>query len=311
MVAAPYLLCCLTPQRPAKATPANSNGTASGLPAPSPIVHRGPRALPTGDERTAIAKPRCRANGPAAGSTAPKQPLKEPGSPATPPPPPPGLHMTIQTAVLIETLTALGAEVPPGPPAHLLHPGPRRCAWRQRRIPVSPYKGENPLTGKLGLHHRILEWGDGGTPNRFSTTRVPPASRARPLRRANLSVLETPQRRGDRPCSLDPGAWRSARASIPASMPRSGVTEETTKPAWLAWLPRCRSWLSCPFPAINVNDSVHQEQVRQPLTACREPWGCDQARHHVIGAGKVSLVIAFTAMWQGFGPVAAGPGLPR
>lgn len=45
------------------------------------------------------------------------------------------LHMTIQTAVLIETLTALGAEVPLGFLQHLLHAGPRRSRHCRRRHP--------------------------------------------------------------------------------------------------------------------------------------------------------------------------------
>ena len=51
------------------------------------------------------------------------------------------LHMTIQTAVLIETLQALGADVPLGFVQHLLHPGPRRRGHRRHRHPGVRHQG--------------------------------------------------------------------------------------------------------------------------------------------------------------------------
>jgi adenosylhomocysteinase len=68
------------------------------------------------------------------------------------------LHMTIQTAVLIETLEALGAEGSLGLVQHLLDPGPRRGRHRRHRCPVYAYKGET-LEEYWEYTHRIFEWG--------------------------------------------------------------------------------------------------------------------------------------------------------
>ena len=61
------------------------------------------------------------------------------------------LHMTIQTAVLIETLTSLGAEVPLGVLQHLLHPGPRRRRDRRGRHPRLRLEGRD-AGGVLVVH---------------------------------------------------------------------------------------------------------------------------------------------------------------
>ena len=61
------------------------------------------------------------------------------------------LHMTVQTAVLIETLIALGAEVALGQLQHLLHPGPRRGRDRRRRHPGLRLERRDP-GGVLVVH---------------------------------------------------------------------------------------------------------------------------------------------------------------
>jgi len=66
------------------------------------------------------------------------------------------------------------------------------------------------------------------------------------------------------------------------------------------------------FRAINVNDSGHQEQVRQPLRLPREPGRRHQARHDVMIAGKIAVVARLRRRRQGLGAGAAralGPGL--
>ncbi len=65
------------------------------------------------------------------------------------------LHMTIQTAVLIETLVALGADGPLGLVQHLLHPGPRRGRHRRRRRAGLRRQGRDPR-GLLDLHRPHL-----------------------------------------------------------------------------------------------------------------------------------------------------------
>ncbi|MFM7236267.1 MAG: adenosylhomocysteinase, partial [Cyanobium sp.] len=74
------------------------------------------------------------------------------------------LHMTIQTAVLIETLVALGAEVRWASCNIFSTQDHAAAAIAAAGIPVFAYKGET-LDEYWAFTHRILEWGDGGTPN--------------------------------------------------------------------------------------------------------------------------------------------------
>src|ERR1700757_643133 len=74
------------------------------------------------------------------------------------------LHMTIQTAVLIETLKALGADVR-WPSGNIYSTQDHAAAAiAAKRIPVFAYKGES-LEEYWDYTHRIFEWADGGTPN--------------------------------------------------------------------------------------------------------------------------------------------------
>ena len=68
------------------------------------------------------------------------------------------LHMTIQTAVLIETLQALGADVRWCLVQHLLHPGPRRGRRRPRPAAVFAWKGET-LEEYWWCTDKMLDWG--------------------------------------------------------------------------------------------------------------------------------------------------------
>src|SRR6059058_627943 len=74
------------------------------------------------------------------------------------------LHMTIQTAVLIETLAHLGAEVRWASCNIFSTQDHAAAAIAARGIPVFAYKGES-LEDYWQYTHRILEWSDGGTPN--------------------------------------------------------------------------------------------------------------------------------------------------
>jgi adenosylhomocysteinase len=71
------------------------------------------------------------------------------------------LHMTIQTAVLIETLVAAGRRSALGLVQHLLDPGSRRGRHRRPGIPVFAFKGES-LDEYWEFTHRIFQWHDGG-----------------------------------------------------------------------------------------------------------------------------------------------------
>ncbi len=74
------------------------------------------------------------------------------------------LHMTIQTAVLIETLAALGADIRWASCNIFSTQDHAAAAIAARGIPVFAYKGET-LEDYWEYTHRILEWSDGGTPN--------------------------------------------------------------------------------------------------------------------------------------------------
>src|SRR6266699_6205967 len=74
------------------------------------------------------------------------------------------LHMTIQTAVLIETLQALGAEVRWASCNIYSTQDHAAAAIAERGTPVFAYKGES-LAEYWDYTHRIFEWADGGTPN--------------------------------------------------------------------------------------------------------------------------------------------------
>src|SRR5919109_1533152 len=74
------------------------------------------------------------------------------------------LHMTIQTAVLIETLQALGADIRWASCNIYSTQDHAAAAIAARGVPVFAYKGET-LTDYWEFTHRIFEWSDGGTPN--------------------------------------------------------------------------------------------------------------------------------------------------
>ena len=74
------------------------------------------------------------------------------------------LHMTIQTAVLIETLVALGADVRWASCNIFSTQDHAAAAIAERGVPVFAYKGES-LDEYWAFTHRIMEWSDGGTPN--------------------------------------------------------------------------------------------------------------------------------------------------
>src|SRR6202165_5450649 len=74
------------------------------------------------------------------------------------------LHMTIQTAVLIETLQALGADIRWASCNIYSTQDHAAAAVAERGVPVFAYKGES-LKDYWEFTHRIFEWSDGGTPN--------------------------------------------------------------------------------------------------------------------------------------------------
>ena len=210
------------------------------------------------------------------------------------------LHMTIQTAVLIETLTALGAEVRWASCNIFSTQDHAAAAIAADNIPVFAVKGES-LTDYWDYTHRIFEWSDGGYSNMIlddggdATLLLHLGARAE----KDISVIAKPN--GEEETVLfaaikaklatDP-TWYSTRlAQI------KGVTEETTTGVHRLYQMHERGDLK--FPAINVNDSVTKSKFDN-LYGCRESLvdGIKRATDVMI-AGKVALVCGYGDVGKG------------
>ncbi|MCZ8100041.1 MAG: adenosylhomocysteinase, partial [Burkholderiales bacterium] len=167
------------------------------------------------------------------------------------------LHMTIQTAVLIETLAALGAEVRWASCNIFSTQDHAAAAIAAAGIPVFAHKGEN-LDEYWDYTHRIFEWADGQPSNMIlddggdATMLLHIGTRAA----KDISVLAKPGSEEEiclfnairRQLAKDPGFYeRNLKAVV-------GVTEETTTGVHRLYQMAARGELA--FRAINVNDSV-------------------------------------------------------
>jgi adenosylhomocysteinase len=210
------------------------------------------------------------------------------------------LHMTIQTAVLIETLVELGAEVRWASCNIFSTQDHAAAAIAERGIPVYAIKGET-LDDYWAYTHRIMEWHDGGTPNMIlddggdATLLVMLGRKAE----TDPSIL-------DNPTSEEEVALYSSIKSRLASQPGwysrihdniRGVTEETTTGVHRLYQLQERGEL--PFPAINVNDSVTKSKFDN-LYGCRESLvdGIKRATDVMI-AGKIAVVIGYGDVGKG------------
>ena len=211
------------------------------------------------------------------------------------------LHMTIQTAVLIETLAALGADIRWASCNIYSTQDHAAAAIAAKGIPVFAYKGES-LEEYWDYTHRIFEWADGGTPNMIlddggdATLLVHLGVRAEKGDTAFLDkatneeeevVFATiKQRLKDKP------GWYSEIAKN-----IRGVTEETTTGVHRLYEMQRKGTLL--FPAINVNDSVTKSKFDN-LYGCRESL-VDGIRRgtDVMMAGKVAMVAGFGDVGKG------------
>ncbi|MDJ0655529.1 MAG: adenosylhomocysteinase [Xanthomonadales bacterium] len=210
------------------------------------------------------------------------------------------LHMTIQTAMLIETLTALGAEVRWASCNIYSTQDHAAAAIAATGVPVFAYKGET-LDEYWEYTHRIMEWHDGGTPNMIlddggdATMLVTLGTRAE----SDPSVLDNPGSEEERALfasirkrlETKPGFYSGILANI------QGVTEETT--TGVARLYRLAETGDLPFPAINVNDSVTKAKFDN-LYGCRESLvdGIKRATDVMI-AGKIAVVCGYGDVGKG------------
>ncbi len=210
------------------------------------------------------------------------------------------LHMTIQTAVLIETLTALGAQVRWASCNIFSTQDHAAAAIAASGVPVFAYKGES-LDEYWEFTHKIFEWADGGYSNMIlddggdATLLLHLGAKAE----TDRSVLSNPD--SEEAVSLfksieatlarDP-KWYSTR--LPKIL---GVTEETTTGVHRLYQMHKEGRLA--FPAINVNDSVTKSKFDN-LYGCRESLvdGIKRATD-VMVAGKVALVAGYGDVGKG------------
>jgi adenosylhomocysteinase len=210
------------------------------------------------------------------------------------------LHMTIQTAVLIETLVALGAEVRWASCNIYSTQDHAAAAIAERQIPVFAHKGES-LEEYWDYTHRIMEWSDGGTPNMIlddggdATLLVILGSNAE----KNPAILDNPQSEEEKflyaairkKLAGSPGWYSRIKGNI------RGVTEETTTGVHRLYQMQKNGTL--PFPAINVNDSVTKSKFDN-LYGCRESLvdGIKRATDVMI-AGKICVVLGYGDVGKG------------
>lgn len=210
------------------------------------------------------------------------------------------LHMTIQTAVLIETLKDLGAEVRWASCNIYSTQDHAAAAIAATGTPVFAVKGES-LEDYWDYTHRIFEWADGGYSNMIlddggdATLLLHLGTRAE----KDLSVVANPSSEEEiclfnsikAKLKTDP-TWYSVRLSN-----IMGVTEETTTGVHRLYQMHKEGKLA--FPAINVNDSVTKSKFDN-LYGCRESLvdGIKRATD-VMVAGKVAVVAGYGDVGKG------------
>ena len=210
------------------------------------------------------------------------------------------LHMTIQTAVLIQTLEALGAEVRWASCNIFSTQDHAAAAIAAAGTPVFAVKGET-LEEYWDYAHKIFEWADGGYPNLIlddggDATLLCVLG---PKAEADASVLDNPQNEEEealfavmkRYLKEKPGFYSAIRDAI------GGVSEETTTGVHRLYQMAERGEL--PFPAINVNDSVTKSKFDN-LYGCRESL-VDAIRRgtDVMLSGKVAVVCGYGDVGKG------------
>ena len=225
----------------------------------------------------------------------PKQPLKGARIAGS-------LHMTIQTAVLIETLKSLGADIRWVSCNIYSTQDHAAAAIAAAGIPVFAYKGES-LKEYWDFTARLFDWHDGGLPNMIlddggdATMLVHMGLRAE---QGDTAFLDKPGSEEEevffalikRLLSEKPKGWF---AELAASI--KGVSEETTTGVHRLYIMEKEGKLL--FPAINVNDSVTKSKFDN-LYGCRESL-VDGIRRgtDVMMAGKVAMVAGFGDVGKG------------
>ena len=210
------------------------------------------------------------------------------------------LHMTIQTAVLIETLQALGAQVRWASCNIFSTQDHAAAAIAVNGTPVFAYKGES-LKEYWDFTHRIFEWADGGHSNMIlddggdATLLLHLGTKAE----TDLSVLTNPGSEEEEvlfasikeTLKRDPKWYSTRLAKI------RGVTEETT--TGVKRLYQMAKDGNLAFPAINVNDAVTKSKFDN-LYGCRESLvDAIKRATDVMIAGKVAVVCGYGDVGKG------------
>jgi adenosylhomocysteinase len=210
------------------------------------------------------------------------------------------IHMTIQTAVLIQTLEALGAEVRWASCNIYSTQDHAAAAIADAGTPVFAHKGET-LEEYWDFAHRIFDWHDGGTPNMIlddggdATMLIYLGAEAE----KDISVLDNP---GSEEAEVMFASIKAKLAEDSTWYSRNlatirGVTEETT--TGVHRLIEMEKNGTLPFPAINVNDSVTKSKFDNKY-GCRESL-VDAIRRatDVMMAGKVGVVCGYGDVGKG------------
>ena len=214
------------------------------------------------------------------------------------------LHMTIQTAVLIETLTALGAKVRWASCNIFSTQDHAAAAIAASGIPVFAYKGES-LEDYWEYTHKILEWpadgNENGTPNMILDDG------------GDATLLVTLGAKHEKDGTIPPEGSNEEERVLFASMKKrlkekpgfysriqaniKGVTEETTTGVHRLYQMEKEGRL--PFPAINVNDSVTKSKFDN-LYGCRESLvDAIKRATDVMIAGKIAVVAGYGDVGKG------------
>lgn len=210
------------------------------------------------------------------------------------------LHMTIQTAVLIQTLEALGADVRWASCNIYSTQDHAAAAIADAGTPVFAHKGES-LEEYWQFAHMIFEWADGGTPNMIlddggdATMLIILGAQAE----KDISVLDNP---GSEEAEVMFASIKERLTTDATFYSRNlaairGVTEETT--TGVHRLYELEKAGTLPFPAINVNDSVTKSKFDNKY-GCRESL-VDAIRRatDVMMAGKVGVVCGYGDVGKG------------
>jgi adenosylhomocysteinase len=219
------------------------------------------------------------------------------------------LHMTIQTAVLIDTLEALGAEVRWASCNIFSTQDHAASAIAAGGTPVFAFKGES-LEEYWNFVDMILEWPGGETANLIlddggdatmivilgARAEKDPSVLANPANDEETAMFATIKRRIER----DPGFYSKVQANM------RGVSEETTTGVHRLYEMQKKGGL--PFPAINVNDSVTKSKFDN-LYGCRESLtdGIKRATD-VMLAGKLAIICGYGDVGKGCAESLRGQG---